>query len=195
MKQIFILFVVFAINANAQTGIGTTTPNASAKLEVAATDKGFLPPRVALTAANIFAPITGTAATATGLLIYNTATAGSAPNNVVPGYYYWNGTAWIQIAGGLIIDNSKTTSFTLATTDNNKLFFINSGTNVAVTVPSLSAGFSCQFIQLGTGTITITGSGATINSANGLTSRAINSVIGLVMNGATTGYVFGDTIF
>jgi hypothetical protein len=48
---------------------------------------------------------------------------------------------------------------------------------------------------LGTGTITITGSGATINSANGLTSRAINSVIGLVMNGATTGYVFGDTIF
>lgn len=46
MKQIFILFVVFSINANAQTGIGTSTPNASAKLEVAATDKGFLLPRM-----------------------------------------------------------------------------------------------------------------------------------------------------
>lgn len=52
MKQIFILFVVFAINANAQTGIGTTTPHTSAKLEVAANDKGFLPPRVTLTSSS-----------------------------------------------------------------------------------------------------------------------------------------------
>lgn len=190
-----IIFLLLGGNAIAQTGIGTTTPNASAKLDITATDKGFLPPRVALTATNVFSPITGTAASASGLLIYNTATAGSAPNNVVPGYYYWNGSAWIQIAGGLVIDNSKTTSFTLTAADNNKLFFINSATNVTVTVSSLSAGFSCQFIQLGAGTISITGSGTTINSANGLTSRAINSVMGLVMNSTTTGFVFGDTIF
>lgn len=195
MKQLLCFLFFIGISVSAQTGIGTTTPNASAKLDVTATDKGFLPPRVVLTAANVFAPITGTAASAAGLLIYNTATAGTAPNNVVPGYYYWNGTTWIQIAGGLVIDNSKATSFTLAATDNNKLFFINSGTSVTITVPSLLAGFSCQFIQLGAGTITITGSGTTINSANGLTSRAVNSVMGLVMNGATTGYVFGDTIF
>jgi hypothetical protein len=196
MRYLFYLLVIVGsfLNVTAQTGIGTTTPSASAKLEVAATDKGFLPPRVALSATNVFTPITGTAASAAGLLIYNTATAGSAPNNVVPGYYYWNGLVWIQIAGGLIIDNSKSASFTLVASDNNKLFFINSGTNVTVTVPSLSAGFSCQFIQLGAGTITITGSGTTINSANGLTSRAINSVLGLVMNSTTTGYVFGDTI-
>ncbi len=194
-RYLLFFFTVYAFQLNAQTGIGTTTPNASAKLDITATDKGFLPPRVALTATNVFSPITGTAASASGLLIYNTATAGSAPNNVVPGYYYWNGSAWIQIAGGLVIDNSKTTSFTLTAADNNKLFFINSATNVTVTVSSLSAGFSCQFIQLGAGTISITGSGTTINSANGLTSRAINSVMGLVMNSTTTGFVFGDTIF
>ena len=195
MKKVYLFFLILGLAGNAQTGIGTTTPNASAKLDITATDKGFLPPRVALTGTNVFTPITGTAASATGLLIYNTATAGTAPNNVVPGYYYWNGSAWIQIAGGLIIDNSKSASFQLAAADNNKLFFINSASNITVTVPSLSAGFSCQFIQLGAGTITISGSGTTINSANGLTSRAVNSVMGLVMNGATTGYVFGDTIF
>lgn len=187
-----IILVLFSVSLNAQTGIGTTTPNASAKLEVYATNKGFLPPRVSLTGSTDVSTI---ASPATGLLIYNTATAGSSPNNVSPGYYYYNGTSWIQIAGGLIIDNSKTSSFTLAATDNNKLFFINSSTTVTVTVPTLSVGFTCQFIQLGAGTITISGSGTTLNSANGFSSRVVNSVLGLVMNNTTTGYVFGDTIY
>jgi hypothetical protein len=196
VKHLFFwIFLVFnTIHSTAQTGIGTTTPNASAKLDVVATDKGFLPPRVALTASNVFLPIVGTSANATGLLVYNTNSAGSAPNNVVPGYYYWNGSAWMQISGGLVIE-TKSGGFTLGVTDNNKLFFISSSTAVTVTVPTLPIGFSCQFIQTGAGTITLSGSGSTLNSANGLTTRTTNSVIGLVMNGTTTGYVFGDTIF
>lgn len=190
---IFMLFLGFV--SHAQTGIGTTTPNASAKLEVSASDRGFLPPRVALTASNSFSPITGTAASAAGLLVYNTATAGSIPNNVVPGYYYWNGSAWVQIAGGLIIDNSKSGSFSLSSSDNNKIFTINSSTNVVVTVPTLPIGFNCQFIQTGAGNISLTASGTTLNSASGLNSRSINSVIGLVMNTTTTGFVFGDTMY
>jgi hypothetical protein len=114
---------------------------------------------------------------------------------VVPGYYYWNGSAWVQIAGGLVIDNSKSASFTLTTADNNKLFIINSASTVTVTVPTLTIGFNCQFIQTGAGVISLLASGTTLNSANGLTSRTTNSVIGLVMNSTTTGYVFGDTIF
>ena len=196
MKKVlfFLLFVSQA--AFAQTGIGTTTPNASAKLDVSATDRGFLPPRVALTAANVFAPITGTSSAAAGLLIYNTATAGTVPNNVVPGYYFWNGTAWIQISNGLIVDASKTSSFSVAAADNNKLFLINSSISVTVTVPSgLPIGFACQFIQTGAGSVILVGgSGVTLNSANGLTSRAANSAVGLVMSSSTAGYVFGDTI-
>ena len=199
------LTISFFSNVNAQTGIGTSTPNAAAKLDVSSTTKGFLPPKVALTATNSFDPITGLSgstalATAAGLLIYNTATAGTAPNNVVPGYYYWNGTMWIQIANGLIIDNSKNSSFTLNAADNNKIFLISSATAVTVTVSNsspniLPVGFSCQIIQGSTGTITLAGSGITLNSANGLTTRATNSVIGLIMNTTTTGFVMGDSIF
>ncbi len=192
MKKLLFLFLVMSSGVYAQTGIGTTTPAASAKLEVYATNKGFLPPRIALTGA---ADASTIASPVAGLLIYNTATAGTAPNNVVPGYYYWNGTAWIQLTGGLVIDASKTTSFSVTAADNNKLFLISSSTAVTVTIPNtLPVGFSCQFIQTGSGTITLAGSGFTLNSANGLTSRSINSAIGLVMSTSTSGYVFGDTM-
>ncbi|MDW8295354.1 MAG: tail fiber domain-containing protein [Raineya sp.] len=78
-------------------GIGTV-PNASAMLDVSATNKGLLIPRVALTARNSAAPI---AAPANSLLVYNTATAGSFPNMVTPGYYYWNGIEWVRLIDGL----------------------------------------------------------------------------------------------
>lgn len=190
-KYIFLFFSFFTFILHAQTGIGTTTPHASAKLDVTATNKGFLPPRVTLTSTTDVSTI---ASPATGLLIYNTATAGTAPNNVVPGYYYWNGSTWIQISGGLVIE-SRSASFSLSAADNNKLFFINSASAVTVTVPTLPIGFSCQLIQTGAGTVTFASSGTTLNSASGLSTRTTNSVIGLVMNSATVGYVFGDTIF
>jgi hypothetical protein len=196
MKKLIIILLFIYSGSYAQTGIGTTSPNASAKLEVASTTQGFLPPRVALTATNVFSPIVGTSSAATGLLVYNTASAGTAPNNVVPGYYYWNGTIWVQISNGLIIDNSKNAGFTLAAADNNKVFLITSASAITVTVPStLPIGFSCQIIQGGVGAITIAGSGVTLNSSNGFVTRATNSVIGLVMNSTTTGFVMGDTIF
>jgi hypothetical protein len=201
-KSLGVLFITvfFTLQVEAQTGIGTTTPNASAKLEVASTTQGFLPPRIALTGTNDIATIKNAAGTsitpATGLLVYNTASAGTAPNNVVPGYYYWNGTIWVQISNGLIIDNSKNAGFTLAAADNNKVFLITSASAITVTVPStLPIGFSCQIIQGGAGAITIAGSGVTLNSSNGFVTRATNSVIGLVMNSTTTGFVMGDTIF
>lgn len=73
----------------AQVAINTdgSTSDASAMLDVKSSNKGFLPPRVALTAVNVTAPV---ANPAVGLLVYNTATAGTAPNNVYPGNYYWN---------------------------------------------------------------------------------------------------------
>lgn len=78
-----------------RVGIGTTTtPNASAQLDVNASNKGFLPPRVALKEST---DATTIASPATGLLVYNTATAGTKPNDVIPGYYYYNGTSWVTI--------------------------------------------------------------------------------------------------
>ncbi len=93
MKHLGILFYFLCtvFIAKSQTGIGTTTPDASAKLEVSATNKGFLPPRVTLTSGTDNTTIPNPA---TGLLVYNTG------NNagLVAGYYYWNGTSWATIA-------------------------------------------------------------------------------------------------
>ncbi|MFM1792060.1 MAG: hypothetical protein RLZZ252_414 [Bacteroidota bacterium] len=197
MKKLLFFLLLIVFYSEAQTGIGTTTPNASAKLDIFADNKGFLPPRVALTATNVFAPVTGLSgstalATAAGLLVYNTTSNG----NVLPGYYYWNGTLWVQISNGLIVDSSNNTSFSVAASDNNKLFLINSSTAVTVTVPTgLPSGFACQFIQIGAGAIILRGgSGVTLNSASGFTTRVSNSAVGLVMSSSASGFVFGDTI-
>ena len=202
LKRFIYLFILsfVLISGFGQTGIGTTTPNASAKLDVSSTTQGFLPPRVTLTGTNDNTTIKNSAGTsitpATGLLVYNTATTTTDPFRVVPGYYYYNGTTWISISNGLIIDNSKSAGFTLASTDNNKVFLITSTTDITITVPNtLPVGFSCQIIQGGAGLITLLGSSVTLNSSNGLKTRATNSLIGLVMNTATTGFVMGDTIF
>lgn len=75
-------------------GIGTNTPDASAKLEITDANRGLLIPRVALTATNNGTTPIATTGASTSLLVYNTATAGTAPNDVTPGFYYWNGTSW-----------------------------------------------------------------------------------------------------
>jgi hypothetical protein len=87
-----ILLIVFTSSLGfSQTGIGTTTPNASAKLDVYSDNKGFLPPRVTLTSATDVSTISSPA---TGLLVYNTGNN----NGLVAGYYYWNGAVWTTIA-------------------------------------------------------------------------------------------------
>ena len=92
MKKYLLLVGLFlSSQMYAQTGIGTTTPDASAKLDVSSTNKGFLPPRVTLTGISDNSTI---ASPATGLLVYNTGTN----VGLAAGYYYWNGNAWATIA-------------------------------------------------------------------------------------------------
>lgn len=80
-RIVTIVFVVLLVStAHAQTGIGTTTPNASAKLEVYATNKGFLPPRLTLTSAT---DATTIVSPAEGLLVYNLGSIG-----LQAGYYF-----------------------------------------------------------------------------------------------------------
>ena len=91
--------------------------NASAMLDVSAANKGLLIPRVSLVSATDASTI---ASPATSLLVYNLATAGTAPDNVVPGYYYWNGSRWTSFGGkvaslltfstGIILNGSSVTS-------------------------------------------------------------------------------------
>ena len=96
IKSIFIFCLLFiiTISIKAQVGIGTTNPIGSSMLEINATNKGVLIPRVTLTGST---DATTIASPANSLLVYNTATT----SDVVPGYYYNSGTTsspvWIRL--------------------------------------------------------------------------------------------------
>ena len=74
-----LIFSVLWGGVNAQVGIGTTTPNASAVLDLTSTNQGLLPPRLTTTQRNAIS------SPATGLTIYNTTL------NCIE---YFNGTGW-----------------------------------------------------------------------------------------------------
>jgi hypothetical protein len=75
-----------------------TAPDASAMLDIQSSTMGLSIPNIALTGTNSSSPIAATPKT--GLIVYNTATAGSSPNNVIPGFYYWNGSKWVSFVTG-----------------------------------------------------------------------------------------------
>ena len=83
----------FDLNANAQVGIGTTAPDASSLLDVTATDKGVLLPRVSLV--DVTNGTTPVNTPTTSLLVYNTNAAVTGGSGA--GYYYWNGTEWVRL--------------------------------------------------------------------------------------------------
>ena len=71
-----------------QTGIGVETVSAGVTLQLQGINKGFLIPKVSLTSKASQSPLTGTLTT--GTTIFNTNTFGNFPNEVFPGYYYWD---------------------------------------------------------------------------------------------------------
>lgn len=79
----------------AQVGVNTVSPSASAALEISSDNKGILIPRVALTGSDDTTTITPSATT--GLLVYQTVTAGSGATQVTPGFCYWSGSRWRRL--------------------------------------------------------------------------------------------------
>jgi len=182
---IFILLIsVFSLKVKAQTGIGTTTPNASAKLEIASTDKGLLIPR--MTKAQREA-ITLSAA-ANGLLVYqmddlagfyvNTSTTTTPAWTRVNSN--WNRTGNdisytagnISTTGALTGGNSSTSNlsgfaanvasissnYSITSADNGKVIQSTSASAITITIPTgLPTGFNCTVVQMGAGQITFAG--------------------------------------
>ncbi len=194
MKKILFILLLVSPCVFAQTGIGTTTPDASAKLEIASTSKGFLVPR--MTAAQK----TAISLPATGLLIYQT--------DASAGFYVNTGTsaspAWLRLnndwvksgndisyttgnvsttgnlTGGSSTSSklsgfgasisSKAGNYTLVAADNGTVISFTSATAVTLTIPTgLPDGFNCMVVQQGAGQVTLTGSGLVPISRNSYT--------------------------
>lgn len=88
------------LKLSAQVGVNTSSPDNSSVLDIYSVDKGLLLPRVSLTSVNsITSPINNPAI---GLLIWNT------NPNVIDGsgigYYYFNGTKWMQLQSRNTLD-------------------------------------------------------------------------------------------
>ena len=99
MKKLLLLLLLSPFIALAQVGINTTAPNAA--LDIQSTNNGVLIPRVQLTDAldivTVVNPAGGVLAKST--LVYNIGLSGIAPDNVIDGFYYWNGVRWMPISG------------------------------------------------------------------------------------------------
>ncbi|NGZ90214.1 hypothetical protein [Psychroflexus maritimus] len=93
-KTLFtIVIALIAIHTtNAQVGIGTTTPDASAQLEVQSTTKGFLPPRMIAAKRNTISN------PAQGLMIYCTNCGSNGEAQL------YNGTDWTNMTGDAATD-------------------------------------------------------------------------------------------
>lgn len=112
MKKVFLLLwsvCLIQTFINAQSvGIGTTTPNANAALDITSTDKGLLVPRVTTAKRLLIGNIQG-------MLVYDTNDNAYWYNNgtnwnrisVLPqgvgngDLLYWNGTAWAVLPSGI----------------------------------------------------------------------------------------------
>lgn len=199
-KQLVYLLVWIALPLVAQTGIGTTTPHASAKLDVSATDKGFLPPRVTLLSVTDATTIPNPAV---GLLVYNLGSVG-----LQAGYYYWNGANWATIATASSPD--QTVDYVSVTLSSNQtvetgsvvLFNSNIGGNIPYNTStgmfSLIAGKTYRL----TGVIAIASTNTTPKEVNVVWRTAAGDLIGgrgeaLSSNFTTTAFGSGiaDVIY
>jgi hypothetical protein len=220
-KAVFILLASCALaQASAQTGIGISTPDASAKLEVASTSKGLLVPRM------ISTQRLAISLPANGLLVYqtdgvigfyvNTGTSASpvwlrlntdwtksgndisftTGNISTTGNLTGGNTASSTLSGFAANFNTITTgpTYSLLPADNGKIINISVASGIAVTVPSgLPIGFNCTLVQYGTGQITLATSGTILKNRSSYTKSAGQySIMTIINMGSETYIVSGE---
>jgi len=216
MKHIILLGLFFCITTtslNAQTGIGTTAPNASAKLEIASTDKGLLIPRMTSAQRGLIS------LPANGLLVYQT--------DGVIGFYVNSGTSaspsWLRIntdwtksgndisytAGNISTTGTLTggtasslsgfaaniisisANYPITSADNGKVIQSTSASAITITIPTgLPTGFNCTVVQMGAGQVTFSG---TYLNRTGFTKTASQySVVSILHLGSNSIIVTGE---
>jgi hypothetical protein len=157
-----LLFTTKTIHLQAQVKFGNNpaTVNSNSVLELEHTMKGLLLPRVALSAVNLASPLSAHVA---GMMVYNTATAGTAPYNVTPGIYYNNGINWERV-----VSNSPPIVSTLTC-------------GSATFSPTTASG---AVAYTGNATVPYTGgNGATYSAGTGITSTGVTGLTATLQAG------------
>ncbi|MEZ4874672.1 MAG: hypothetical protein R2793_04310 [Flavobacteriaceae bacterium] len=184
-------------------GIGTNAPNGL--FDMNSSTMGMVPPRVSLTSTLVESPVVNPqgGSLAAGTCVYNTNTAGAAPNNVAPGLYFWNGSRWVAFAGspgGLdwtLTGNSgtNTTNNFLGSTDNVGVVFRSNNTermeiendgqvNIGFGATPNNTDFQFEVQATATNGTAIAGYG----SGTGYGIRAYNSASGGALRSLTTNF-------
>ena len=92
-----VAFIAATTMSFAQVGIGTTTPEASAALDVTSTTRGFLPPRLTQAQMNTVAsPVEG-------LMVY-------CSDCAAKGMYVYTGSVWEQLGGDAVVTQEVVSS-------------------------------------------------------------------------------------
>ena len=201
----------------AQTGIGTSTPNASAKLEVASTDKGLLIPRMTKAQREAIT----LSATANGLLVYQTDDlAGFYVNTSTTTTIAWTrvNSNWnrtgndisytvgnISTTGALTGGNLSTSNlsgfaanvasisanYSITSADNGKVIQSTSASAITITIPTgLPTGFNCTVVQMGAGQVTF--SGTYLNRTGFSKTASQYSVVSILHLGSNSIIVTGE---
>jgi hypothetical protein len=214
MKKItLIAYLVFTTLCNAQVGINTLSPDASAVLDITSTTSGVLIPRMIESQRNTIA------SPATGLMIFQT--------DQTIGFYYYTGAEWTKLDGEVTqtaldlkaniaspiftgtvtsssgsisgfdasLNDQTSTTYTLQSSDNGKVVTLNNASTVTLTVPSgLGDGFNCLIVQKGDGQISLSAIGTTLIHRQGHQKTAGKyAVVSIVNIGGEQVIVAGDT--
>jgi len=128
------LLCVCHLSALGQTKIGVTGSATKTDALVEMGDdlgnkKGLVIPRVKLVSINSSLPMSSHIA---GMIVYNTDASGSVPNNVVPGFYYNDGSKWV------LTNPSTVPNATALETGKVQLAGDLSGTSSSATAPRVS---------------------------------------------------------
>lgn len=179
MKKLF--FLLFTNFLFSQVGIGTTTPDVNSILDVTATDKGILIPRLTTAQINAIAIPTQS------LMVFN---------SDVNLYYYYStsSNAWMPINVGSIVRITGTT-YTLSANDNGRILDFTANSNITLSIPNtLPVGFQVSITQAGTGQITLFGTGGMVisNRWGGTRSAGQWSKIGLEVRATNSCISSGD---
>ena len=193
-----IIFPLFSPENNWGGSVSAQTPAPNFVFDANDAHKGILIPRVSLLSATDTVTVPSPTVS---LLLYNTATVGSVPNNLTPGFYYWNGTKWQSMSGERSFPETFVEFYALMPSDNTAtiaqgspiLFPSNGPTSGRIIRSSTTPDGEFVLPDLGTYSITwqvsIAEAGQLVLVVNG--TEEVRSVVGRATG---TSQIIGNTL-